>query len=298
MRRGFLLSVVALWTLSIGVALSAQRGAAAGRPAPDVIAASGGNITIRPVTHGTVEIAYGQTIVLVDPARAPFGEPPPPMPASGNPADIPPPDPNRALDASTTRLYAGLPTPSLILVTDIHEDHLDAGVIKAVRTSATKVVAPAAGAGDLKSTPGVTTIANGETKTIDGVAIEAVAMYNLTPDPQSKQTFHTKGRGNGYVVTLGGKRLYFAGDTDCTPEMKALKNIDIAFLPMNPPFSMSAAGAAECAKAFKPVIVYPYHYLGPDMRKAPAQFEAAVKGSGIEVRVREWYSTVPPEFFK
>src|SRR5262245_15543627 len=118
MRSRLVLTVAALL---IGIGVSAQRGGpGAGRPTPDVVAASGGNITITPVTHGTVEIAYGQATVLIDPSRAPFGEPPPPLPASGNPADIPPPDPNRPLNAPTTRLYAGLPTPSLILVTDIH----------------------------------------------------------------------------------------------------------------------------------------------------------------------------------
>ena len=295
MRTGVLVWVGGIW---IGAAVVAQRGPVPVRSAPDTVTASAGNITVRPITHGTVEVAFGEKIVLVDPARAPFGEPPPPLPPSGKPDDVPPPDPNRPLDPSTARLYAGLAAPSLILVTDVHEDHLDPGVIKTVRAPATRVVAPAAAAEALKSTPGVTMLANGETKTLDGVTIEAVAMYNLQPDPRSKQTFHTRGRGNGYIVTLGGRRLYFAGDTACTPEMKALKNIDVAFLPMNLPFTMSPSDAAECARAFRPRIVYPYHYLGPDLRRAAAQFEAAVKGSGIEVREREWYPTVPPEFFK
>ena len=117
-------------------------------------------------------------------------------------------------------------------------------------------------------------------------------MYNLTPDRESGETFHTKGRGNGYVVTLGGKRLYFAGDTACTPEMKALANIDIAFLPMNLPFTMSPEDAATCAKTFKPKIVYPYHYLSPD-ENATTKFESAMKGSGIEIRLRNWYAGAP-----
>jgi L-ascorbate metabolism protein UlaG (beta-lactamase superfamily) len=93
-------------------------------------------------------------------------------------------------------------------------------------------------------------------------------------------------------VSLAGKRLYFAGDTACTPEMKALQNIDVAFLPMNLPFTMSAAEAVECAKAFKPKMVYPYHYLGPD-RGGPVEFEKALQGTGIVVRVQDWYVGVP-----
>ena len=110
-------------------------------------------------------------------------------------------------------------------------------------------------------------------------------MYNLQRGPSAGQLFHTKGRGNGYVVTLGGKRLYFAGDTECTPEMKALKNIDVAFIPMNLPFTMPPAEAAECAKTFVPKVAIPYHYQGQN----PQEFQAALKGSGVEVRLLKWY---------
>ncbi len=129
------------------------------------------------------------------------------------------------------------------------------------------------------------TIANGETKTFAGVTVEAVPMYNLQRGPQPGQLFHTKGRGNGYVVTVGGKRLYFAGDTECTPEMKALKNIDAAFVPMNLPYTMPPAEAAECVAAFQPKIVYPYHYRGSNVE----EFTAALKGKGVEVRALNWY---------
>jgi L-ascorbate metabolism protein UlaG (beta-lactamase superfamily) len=110
-------------------------------------------------------------------------------------------------------------------------------------------------------------------------------MYNLQRGPAPGQLFHDKGRGNGYIVTLGGQRLYFAGDTECTPEMKALKNIDVAFLPMNLPYTMTPAEAAECALAFKPRIAIPYHFMG----QKPEEFQAAVNGSGIEVRMLRWY---------
>lgn len=132
-------------------------------------------------------------------------------------------------------------------------------------------------------------MANGQTKTVAGVSIEAVPMYNLTRGPSAGQLFHTKGRGNGYVVTLGGKRLYFAGDTECVPEIKALKNIDVAFMPMNLPYTMPPSEATDCVKAFKPAVVYPYHFMG----QKPQEFTDALKGSGIDVRLLTWYPAAP-----
>jgi len=102
--------------------------------------------------------------------------------------------------------------------------------------------------------------------------------------------FHPKGRGNGYVLTYGGKRFYFAGDTEGTPEMRALKNIDVAFIPMNLPYTMSPAEAANAVKAFKPKVVIPYHYRGQETQK----FADALKGSGIEVRLLDWYANMAP----
>ena len=121
-------------------------------------------------------------------------------------------------------------------------------------------------------------------------------MYNLTRGPAAGQFFHDKGRGNGIILTLGGKRVYFAGDTECVPEIKALKNIDVAFMPMNLPYTMTPEEAADCVKAFKPKIVYPYHYRG--MGATPEQnqqaFVAAMKGTaGIEVRTPNFYVPVP-----
>ena len=220
--------------------------------APDTIQGSGGQITIQPVMHAAVQIRYGNQVITVDPT------------AMGGD-------------------YNTLPKADIVLVTDIHGDHLDpATIVKASKPNAT-VVAPSAAAPQIK---GATVMANGETKTISGVSIEAVPMYNLQRGPSAGQLFHTKGRGNGYVVNVGGKRLYFAGDTECIPEMKALKNIDVAFIPMNLPYTMPPSEAAECVKAFKPKIAYPYHYMGSDLK----QFEDALKGSGVEVRIRDWYA--------
>ena len=128
-------------------------------------------------------------------------------------------------------------------------------------------------------------LSNGEKTTVGPFAVEAVPMYNLTRGPSAGQLFHDKGRGNGYILTYGGKRFYFSGDTEAIPEMKALKNIDVAFVCMNLPYTMTPEEAAEGVKAFKPKVVYPYHYGMSDLKP----FEAGLKGTGIDVRIRNWY---------
>jgi L-ascorbate metabolism protein UlaG (beta-lactamase superfamily) len=110
-------------------------------------------------------------------------------------------------------------------------------------------------------------------------------MYNLKRGPAPGQLYHTQGRGNGYVITYGAKRFYFSGDTEAIPEMRALKNIDVAFVCMNLPYTMPPEEAAEAVKAFHPKIAYPYHYMGSDLKV----FEDALKGTGIDVRIRDWY---------
>jgi L-ascorbate metabolism protein UlaG (beta-lactamase superfamily) len=220
--------------------------------APDKIKGSDGDITIQPITHAALQLTYGNKVITVDPT------------AMGGD-------------------YATLPKADVILITDIHGDHLDPATIAKASKATTVVVIPAAAAAQVK---GGTVIANGEKKTVGGVAIEGVAMYNLVRGPAAGQLYHTKGRGNGYIVTLGGKRIYIAGDTECTPEMKALKNIDVAFVPMNLPYTMSPSEAAACVKAFKPKIVYPYHYMGSDLK----EFQTALNGSGVDVRIRDWYA--------
>ena len=223
----------------------------AGGQDPDRVPAANGAITITPINHATVAFSYGSTVVLVDPTE------------QGK--------------------YDGLPAPTLILITDIHADHLSPTTVARLKGPNTQVVAPAAAAAQL---PGATVLANGDTRTVADVALEAVPMYNLVRGPSAGQFFHTKGRGNGYIVTLGGKRIYVAGDTECTPEMKALKNIDVAFVPMNLPYTMTPAEAATCVATFKPGIVYPYHYRGSNLQ----EFKAALAGTSIEVRIRDWYA--------
>ena len=218
---------------------------------PDTLPAAGGSITIVPINHATLQLRFGSHVIDVDPV------------AAANPPSTPAPD--------------------LILVTDIHGDHLDPAVVAKLKTAGTSIVAPAAAAPKLE---GAIVMANGETKTVGGVQIDAVPMYNLTRGPSAGALYHDKGRGNGYILTLGGKRIYIAGDTECTPEMKALKGIDVAFVPMNLPYTMPPSEAADCVKAFQPKVVYPYHYRGQNLD----EFASALKGTGIDVRIRDWYA--------
>jgi L-ascorbate metabolism protein UlaG (beta-lactamase superfamily) len=221
-------------------------------PTPDKLPAAGGDITIAPINHATLQLVYAGKVIDVDPVAA----------------------------AGT---FAGFAAPDVILITDIHGDHLDPATVAKLKKATTVVVAPSAAAAQLDHP---TVIANGEKKTIAGIEIEAVPMYNLTRGQSPGQLYHPKGRGNGYVLTLGGKRIYIAGDTEGTPEMKALQGIDVAFIPMNLPYTMPPIEAADAVKAFKPKIVYPYHYRGSDLH----QFEDALKGTGIDVRIRDWYA--------
>jgi L-ascorbate metabolism protein UlaG (beta-lactamase superfamily) len=178
--------------------------------------------------------------------------------------------------------YAGLPQADLILLTDVHGDHLDPAMIARLRKPNTKILAPAAVA---KTVAEATVIRNGESTAFGRWTIEAVPMYNLQRGPAPGKLYHEKGRGNGYVLTYGGKRIYLSGDTEATAEMKALKEVDIAFVSMNLPYTMPPEEAAEGVRAFHPRIVYPYHYRGSDL----SAFEKALAGTGIEVRIRDWY---------
>jgi L-ascorbate metabolism protein UlaG (beta-lactamase superfamily) len=178
--------------------------------------------------------------------------------------------------------FTGLPQADVIIITDVHPDHEDRAAIDKLKKPGTVIIAPKAVAADITEAQ---TISNGEKKTIAGLDLEAVPMYNLQRGPQPGMLFHDKGRGNGYILTLGGKRIYLAGDTECTAEMKALKNIDVAFIPMNLPYTMPPSEAAECARVFQPKIAYPYHFRDSD----PQEFADALKGTGVEVRIRKWY---------
>jgi L-ascorbate metabolism protein UlaG (beta-lactamase superfamily) len=223
------------------------------------IPAAGGTIRFTPIKHASFQIFYNNRVIQVDP-----------------------------ISTNDNRNAA---MADLVLVTDIHGDHMDAKAINQFRKPAARVIAPAAVAKALgESVRDVTVLGNGQIRTDNDISIEAVPMYNLVRGPAAGQLFHDKGRGNGYVITIGGKRLYIAGDTECIPEMKALKDIDVAFVPMNLPYTMTPAEAAACVKAFRPKVVYPYHY---NQASNAQEFAAALKGSGIEVRLADWYPGTP-----
>ena len=179
--------------------------------------------------------------------------------------------------------YSALPKADVILITDIHGDHMDPKAIEQIKKPSTVIVAPAAVA---KTVADAKVLNNGQSTTVAGVKIEAIPMYNLKRGPEAGKLFHDKGRGNGYVLTIGDKRVYFSGDTEVTDEMKALKNIDVAFVCMNLPYTMTPEEAADGVKAFRPKVVYPYHYRESDL----SVFQKALAGEkDIEVRMRQWY---------
>jgi len=177
--------------------------------------------------------------------------------------------------------YTDMPKADLILVTHEHGDHFDTRVIKTLQKEETQIVLTKACA---ERVAGGVVMQNGDVRTVQGLKIEAVPAYNIVHKRSNGTPYHPRGRGNGYVVTFGDKRVYLAGDTENTPEMKRLKKIDIAFLPMNVPYTMTPEMVADAAKAFEPKILYPYHYGQTD----PHLLVNLLKDSkGIEVRIRK-----------
>ncbi len=183
--------------------------------------------------------------------------------------------------------YQRLGAPDLILITHAHGDHLDPKTLAGIDASKATVVMPQAVADKIGKRFGKvqSIMANGTDATFDGVSIHAMPMYNL---PESANSYHPRGWGNGYVLTLGGKRVYISGDTSDIPEMRALKDIDAAFVCMNLPWTMDVKHAADAVVAFKPRIVYPYHYRGQNTKKFKQIVNAS--DSAIEVRLRDWYT--------
>jgi L-ascorbate metabolism protein UlaG (beta-lactamase superfamily) len=176
--------------------------------------------------------------------------------------------------------YAKLPKADLILITHEHADHLDAATVKLLRKPDTPMILTKAAAERL---PGGTVLANGDTRTVLGVKIEAVPAYNLVHKRDDGQPFHPKGVGNGYVLTFGDQRVYVAGDTENIPEMKQLGKLAVAFIPVNLPYTMTPEMAAAAAKMLQAAILYPYHYGETDT----AKLLAALKDlPGTEVRLR------------
>jgi L-ascorbate metabolism protein UlaG (beta-lactamase superfamily) len=177
--------------------------------------------------------------------------------------------------------YSKLPQADLILLTHEHRDHLDLKALESLRTDKTKIVLTENCARQVK---GGIIMHNGEVKTVDGLIIEAVPAYNLVHMRSEGVAFHPRGIGNGYVITFGDKRIYLAGDTENIPEMQNLKNIDCAFLPMNLPYTMTPEMVADAAKAFKPKVLYPYHYGETDPSKLVELMKDVPE---VEIRIRK-----------
>ena len=263
-------SIFRVATLAAFVTFSSARAFALPNPT-EVIPAKDGPIKITPIYHASMQIEYRGQVIQVDPFSA------------GN--------------------YSGAKKADLILITHSHPDHLDPKEIYSLRQRYAAIVVPASMGKNpslieaQRSKPdwvGVTTIylRNGQDDWPFGIRVQAVPAYNIKRGPKPGQKFHPKGQFNGYVLTLGGKRIYIAGDTEAVPEMKALKNIDVAFLPMNLPYTMTPQEAAQGALAFRPKVVYPYHYRFPfdKPNNNPQQFQKLLGGGGIEVRIRGWYA--------
>jgi L-ascorbate metabolism protein UlaG (beta-lactamase superfamily) len=234
---------VLLWTC---MAFSAY---ASGELEKDTIATSAGDVEVTFIGHASLMLRFNGKIIQIDPF-------------------------SKAGD------YAALPKADLILLTHDHYDHLDETALAAVRTEKTDLLLTEKCA---QKVAGGTIMKNGERTNVQGIGIEAVPAYNLVHKRDNGQFFHPRGEGNGYVLTFGDTRLYIAGDTENTPEMKALQNIACAFLPMNLPYTMTPEMVADAALAFRPKVLYPYHYGESDTGRLLALLKDA---KDIEVRIR------------
>lgn len=176
--------------------------------------------------------------------------------------------------------YSSLPKADILFLTHEHGDHMDRDALAHVRTDRTVTVL----AGNCaKVLEGGIVMRNGDTRMVEGIGVEAIPAYNIVHKRPNGEVFHPKGNGNGYVLGFGDTRVYIAGDTENTPEMKSLQNIDVAFLPMNLPYTMTPEMAADAARAFRPRVLYPYHFGETDTSK----IVELLKGEDIEVRVRK-----------
>jgi L-ascorbate metabolism protein UlaG (beta-lactamase superfamily) len=229
-------------------------------PAADELQTSKGAVKIQPLNHATMALTWNGKTIYVDPYAG-------------------------------AKTFQGIAAPDLILITDIHGDHFDPATLDALDLGKASIVAPKAVVDMMsaKLKAKTETVNNGQTVSKLDVSITAIPMYNL---PEAADAKHTKGRGNGYVLKIGDKTIYISGDTAGIPEMRALKNIDVAFVCMNLPYTMDVPEAASAVLDFKPKIVYPYHFRGQNGFSDTEAFKKAVNAvdSKIDVRLRDWYS--------
>jgi len=252
-----LTAVLASWAFQAPAQTSAP--AVAPRVAADQLATNKGPLTVQPITHASVVFTWNGKTIYVDPSGG-------------------------------TQAYAGLAAPDLVLITDVHGDHLDPKTLAGLSINKALLVVPPAVAEKLPADyrRQVRILRNGQRLDTLGLSVSAIPMYNL---PVAADARHPKGRGNGYVLQLGGKNVYLSGDTEAITEMRALKNIDVAFVCMNLPYTMDVQQAAQGVLAFKPGIVYPYHYRGQNGLSDVDSFKKAVNTANprIDVRLRNWY---------
>lgn len=229
-------------------------------PAADEIKTSKGPLKIQPLNHATLAMTWNGKTIYADPYEG-------------------------------AKTFAGIAAPDLILITDIHGDHFDPATLEALDLSHAILVVPQAVADKMsdKLKAKAVIISNGQTISKLDISITALPMYNL---PEAADAKHTKGRGNGYVLKMGDKTVYLSGDTAGIPEMRSLKNIDVAFVCMNLPYTMDVPEAASAVLDFKPKIVYPYHYRGANGLSDTEAFKKLVNTSdkAIDVRLRNWYT--------
>ena len=223
--------------------------------AQDIIKTNSGNITIQPIVHGTLVLTFNNKTIYIDPYGGAEG-------------------------------FDAIAKPDIILITDIHGDHLNMKTLDGIDTKNAQFIVPQAVADKMpeKYKKQLTILNNGQSIHRLGFYISAIPMYNL---PENEDSRHTKGRGNGYIINIGGKNIYISGDTEDIPEMRVLQDIDVAFICMNLPYTMDIYQASSAVLEFKPKIVYPFHYRGADVE----EFKKIVNDgdSNIEVRLREWY---------
>jgi L-ascorbate metabolism protein UlaG (beta-lactamase superfamily) len=219
----------------------------------DVFETSEGDLAITFVGHGTLMFEFRNMVIHVDPVMAE--------------AD-----------------YKEMPDGDLVLVTHQHGDHLDVTALKHICAGDCPVVMTQVCLDNLEEFKGAVVMKNGDTKTIKGIKIEAIPAYNIQHKRANGNPYHPKGEGNGYVVTFGDRRVLIGGDTENTPEIKQVRDIDIAFLPMNLPYTMTPEMVADAAKAIQPAVLYPYHYGQTD----PQELVKLLKDEqNIEVRIRD-----------